>query len=100
MSQQDISQLLLSLTPQTFETRRHDMEIAINDLLQNNFPQLISILYQVDVDEQKLRKMLELNSGQDAAVVISDMLIRRQLEKLKTREQLKRGTDIPEDEKW
>jgi len=100
MSQQDISQLLLSLTPQTFETRRRDMEIAINDLLQNNFPQLISILYQVDVDEQKLRKMLELNSGQDAAVVISDMLIRRQLEKLKTREQLKRGTDIPEDEKW
>ena len=76
------------------------MEIAINDLLQNNFPQLISILYQVDVDEQKLRKMLELNSGQDAAVVISDMLIRRQLEKLKTREQLKRETDIPEDEKW
>ena len=100
MSQQDITQLLHSLTLQSYESMRHDMEIAINDLLQNNFQHLIRILYQVDVDEQKLRKMLELNSGKDAAVVITDMLIRRQLEKIKTRDQLKPGTGIPEDEKW
>jgi hypothetical protein len=44
--------------------------------------------------------MLQLNKGIDAAVVIADMLVRRQLQKINTRSQIKSAKDIPEDEKW
>ncbi len=71
----------------------------INYLIANDFNKLLSVLYKVDVSE-KLLKMSLQEHPQDAATVIAEMIIERQLQKIKTREQFKTDNDIPENEKW
>src|SRR6266487_2154453 len=71
----------------------------INYLITNDFNKLLSVLYKVDVSE-KLLKMSLQEHPQDAAIVIAEMIIERQLQKIRTREQFKTDNDIPENEKW
>jgi len=72
----------------------------VNDLIVNDFNQLVLFLYRVDVNENKLKKLLHDNPGMDAAVLITELLIERQIEKIKTRSSFKKQDDIPENEKW
>lgn len=73
----------------------------VNDLLQRDFNKLIAILYRVDVNENKLRAMLEENEDREAAEIITDLLIERQVQKIKSREAFKqKEKDISEEEKW
>lgn len=73
----------------------------INKLIQNDFDKLISYLYRIDVNEQKLKKLLQQNPGEDAGNIIADLIIERQQQKIKTREQYsRRNNDINEEEKW
>jgi hypothetical protein len=71
----------------------------INYLITNDFNKLLSVLYKVDVSEKLLKISLQEHT-QDAATVIAEMIIERQLEKIKTREQFRTDNDIPENEKW
>jgi hypothetical protein len=71
----------------------------INYLITNDFNKLLSVLYKVDVSEKILKISLQEHT-QDAATVIAEMIIERQLQKIKTREQFKTDNDIPENEKW
>lgn len=72
----------------------------INELLVNDFQQLVSILYRMDVSEPKLKLLLKENPDTDAARLIADLMIERQAQKIKSRKETKQNTDIPEDEKW
>jgi hypothetical protein len=73
----------------------------INKMLQHDFEKLVSTLYRIDVDETKLRLLLDRNTGQDSAEIITDLVIERQVQKIKSREQF-RGTNenISDDDKW
>ena len=87
------------------ETTQEQMEIflasRINQLIENDFTQLLQILYRIDVSEQKLRSLLKQNTGTDAGRIIAVLIIERQLEKLNSREQFRRNDDnIDEEEKW
>lgn len=92
--------MLIALTEEDNHDVRRQLELLINDLLVNDFNSLISLLYTVDVNEQELKNMLQINQGKDSSVLIADMLIRRQLEKLKSKSHFNSREDIPEDEKW
>jgi len=73
----------------------------INYLITNDFTQLLQVLYRIDVSEQKLRTLLKQNAGTDAGRIIAVLVIERQLEKLRSREQFRKdGKDIDEAEKW
>lgn len=73
----------------------------INDLLQHDFNKLISILYRADVSETKLQSLLQKHPGQDAAEIIADLLIERQLQKIKSRNEFRPDRDdISDEEKW
>ena len=72
----------------------------INHLLLNDFNRLVQILYRIDVDEQKLKSLLQQNPQADTAVLIADLLIQRQEEKLKAKQEFKEDTNISESEKW
>lgn len=73
----------------------------INDLLLADFPKLVSILYRMDINESKLRTILEKNPGTDAGIIIAQLMIERQEEKARSREQHKTKNDaIDENEKW
>ena len=79
---------------------RERIQKIVNDLITTDFDQLVQLLYRVDVNENKLKKLLHDNPQIDAAVLITDLLIERQLEKIKTKESLKNQEDIPDEEKW
>ena len=72
----------------------------INELLQKDFPALLNILYRIDVNEEKLKSLLKSQPGTDAAVLITQLIIERQKEKLRSRDINKTFGDIPEDDKW
>lgn len=73
---------------------------TINDLLNNDFQKLISILYRVDVSENKLRHLLNTNPNEDAAKIIAALLIERQKQKIESRNNTSKNNSIPDDEKW
>lgn len=83
------------------ESSRLELARRINELLNSDFSRLISVLYRMDVSEPKLRLLLKENPGTDAGLLIADLMIERQLQKIKTRRETKRGyNDIDENEKW
>ena len=73
----------------------------INELLISDFQKLVSILYRMDISEAKLKHLLKENPTVDAGVIIADMMIERQLQKIKSRQQnSKRDENISDEEKW
>jgi len=73
----------------------------INHLIKNDFEKLVGYLYRIDVNEQKLKGLLHQYSDEDAGKIISLLIIERQEQKIKSRQQFsQRDNDISEDEKW
>jgi hypothetical protein len=59
--------------------------IFINHLIQNDFQKLVSLLYKIDVDEDKLKRILRENAEKDTAEIIARLIIERELQKIATR---------------
>lgn len=73
----------------------------INTLIKNDFEKLVSYLYRIDVSEQKLKSLLQQNPGEDAGNIIATLIIERQQQKIKTRQQFsRRDNNIDSEEKW
>ncbi len=74
---------------------------TINDWLLHDFNRLIAVLYRMDINEIKLRQLLKDHPGRDAGLLIADMMIDRQLQKIKSREENQPGdSTISDEEKW
>lgn len=58
-------------------------------LIKDDFQRLISILYKIDVDENKLKTILREQKGQDTSDIIAKLVIERQLKKIETRRKYK-----------
>ncbi len=85
----------------SMEEMRQRLAAEINELILHDFQKLVGILYRVDVNERKLKYLLQENVGEDAAVIIADLIIERQLQKLKSRQEYRRdNTNIDEEDKW
>lgn len=80
--------------------RRAQLIEYINHLLLDDFNKLVQILYRIDVDEKKLKALLQQNADTDAAVIIADLLIQRQEEKIITKNSFKSNNNIADEEKW
>lgn len=94
-------ELGLTVSTDNFSMNRQVLAATINELLLGNFQQLISILYRMDVSEAKLRLLLKENPGTDAGLIIADLVIERQAQKIKSRREFRqRDNDISEEEKW
>lgn len=61
--------------------------VFINKLIVNDFQRLITILYRVDVDELKLKRLLKENAGNNAGEIIANLIIEREIQKIETRKQ-------------
>lgn len=72
----------------------------VNHLLQTNFEQLVNLLYRIDVSEKNLKELLAQNPKQDAGDIIAVLMIERQLQKIKTRQQFKTDANFEGEEKW
>lgn len=72
----------------------------INDLILNDFAELVNRLYRIDVSERKLKATLKEYSGKDAGYLIAHLIIERQLQKIRMRNKNKNDRDADDDEKW
>lgn len=80
---------------------RQNLAQHINHLINHDFEKLVYYLYRIDVDENKMRTLLEQKEGEAAAQLIADLIIERQLQKVKSRQQFgQQDSDINSDEKW
>ena len=85
----------------SFEEIREQISQNVNNLIVNDFQRLVSLLYRIDISESKLRQLLKEENHEDAGKIIADMIIERQLQKIKTRQQFKQpNKNIDESEKW
>jgi len=93
----------LALQPNISVTEIKDQLAAyINDLINYDFNKLVSLLYRIDINEKKLKQLLEENPTYNAGHIIADLIIERQIQKLKTRQQFRQTGEnsIDENEKW
>ncbi|MEO6638915.1 MAG: hypothetical protein ABIN25_11590 [Ginsengibacter sp.] len=82
------------------EQIKEQLAAYINELITKDFSALVQLLYRVDIDEQKLKKLLQQEPGMDAALIITDLIIARQLQKKERREKFKRRDGSKGDELW
>jgi len=76
---------------------------SINELVQQDFDYLVSLLYRIDVDETRLKKLLQQQPAQNAGELIAALVIERQLQKIASREYYRQRNNDAEDhndEKW
>jgi len=75
--------------------------IYVNELIQIDFQKLIMLLYRIDVSEQKLKQLLQVQPQENAGDIIATLIIERQLQKIRTRQQFRQQNDLfDEEEKW
>ncbi len=83
------------------EELREKLVLHINHLINHNFEKLVFYLYRIDVNESKMKQLLDQREGENAAGLIADLIIERQMEKIKSRQQFRqRDNNIDESEKW
>ena len=99
---EDINQSLEISLPVTIssEELKEKLTAFINDLINHDFEKLVFYLYRIDVNESKMRQLLEQWEGENAAGLIADLIIERQSEKVKSRNENRKNDTIPENEKW
>ena len=82
------------------EELRSKLAAYINHLIQKDFHALISLLYRIDINESKIKTLLEQQQGSDAGLLIADAIIERQLQKLKSRKETRKDNTDTDEEKW
>ena len=94
------AQLEVILGENDFVANKKILAERINELILHDFQKLILILYRLDVSEEKLKRLLKENVSGDAGLIITDLIIERQIQKLKSRNENKNNNIISEDDKW
>ncbi|HSN09353.1 MAG TPA: hypothetical protein VLS85_09950 [Hanamia sp.] len=80
---------------------REKLLVLINELINKDFHALIQLLYRIDVNEKKIRFYLNEKPNEDAAGVLADLIIERQLQKIESRKKFSSGNNKDSDEeKW
>ena len=96
--------LLQHLQPEwpatAFEKWKAELQSQIAFLITHDFERLLRLLYTVDVEERVLKHLLQQQPQPDAAALITDLLITRQLKKIETRAAFKPRTRPPDEEAW
>jgi hypothetical protein len=83
------------------EELQSKLSVHLNHLIQNNFEQLINLLYRIDVSEVKIKALLQNTPSENTGDIIASLIIERQLQKIKTRQQFnQRDNNFTDEEKW
>ncbi len=94
-------ELGLPVETSNFAADRQLLVDKVNELIIKDFEKLVSILYRIDVSEGKINMLLKEFPDKDAAETIVNLMLEREAEKIKTRQQFKqRDDDFDEEEKW
>lgn len=88
----------------TFSELRIKWAQYFNGLIQNDFATLLSLLYRIDISENKLRYLLKKNPKEDAGELITSLVVERLMQKIKSRQEYRTKTNMrtedPGAEEW
>lgn len=76
---------------QKLEEFREYLIVKLKDLYENNFELLINTLYRIDVSEAKLSELFSGKNRDDIPGRLADLIIERQLQKIRIRQQYREG---------
>jgi hypothetical protein len=83
-----------------YQLLREKLGLYLNHLIMYDQHKLIFILYRVDLSEQRVKQLLQ-QQHDNAGLLIADLLIERQLQKIQLRQQFRQeDSAIPEEDKW
>ncbi len=77
-----------------------ELAAYINQLITDDFTGLINLLYRLDINESRLKRILTDNPQEDAGRLIAALITERQQQKILARQQFQREDNIPEEDKW
>ena len=85
----------------SFAQLKEQLTQHINHLINTNFEKLIFYLYRIDVHEERMKQLLQQQEGENAASLIAQLIIDRQLQKIKLRAEFNASaTDQSSEERW
>lgn len=93
-----VGENFLPITINSVDIFTEELSNYINHLLNTDFEKVVSLLYRIDVDENKIKKLLENTTN--SSLIIAQAIIERQLQKIKSRQEHRRDNNISEEEKW
>jgi uncharacterized protein YwgA len=98
----DINQSLEISLPDSIsmDELKQKLSIHINHLINHDFEKLVFYLYRIDVNESKMKHLLDQREGENASKLIADLVIERQLQKIESRKKTAANENIPDEEKW
>ena len=73
-----------------FNYLHEKLMMVIDYLLQNNFEKLCNAMYRLDVSERKFNEVLTQSDPADISSKLADLVIEREMQKVKTRELYRR----------
>ena len=100
LQQQLAEKLGIEVIAANSEELLNQLSAIITHLMVNDINRLLLILYRVDISEEKVLKIIQENPMPEAAEILAEALISRQLQKIQSRMNRGPSPDIPEDEKW
>jgi paraquat-inducible protein B len=93
-----IGESFLPSTIDSIDAFTQELSNYINHLLNTDFEKVVSLLYRIDVDENKIKNLLENTTN--SSFTIAQAIIERQLQKIKSRQKYRRDNNFSEEEKW
>jgi len=81
----------------TLDELRKYLSEKLSDLMIKNFDEVLKIFYRIDISENKVKKVL-LSENEYKSVLLADLIIERQMQKIKTRQKYKnsKGSNLLE----
>jgi len=73
-------------TNSPYQELYHQILPLIEELLSDDYPKLMAMLYRIDIDEEFLNRQLKMNEQADTDEVITDLILKRELQKVIIRE--------------
>ena len=79
----------------------NNLSALLNKMINENFEQLIALLYRIDVSEKKLKNILSKDKSALSGDILAQLIIERQLEKLEARKKYRMDPGENNDaERW
>lgn len=72
-----------------YEELFEQIEPHIDKLIRTNHQKFMSILYRIDLSDEQLKKAVETNASEPFASIVSDLIIKRELQKVVIRNSYK-----------
>lgn len=86
-----ISDMLEQHNPYTMDEIKRILTDKIKDFMSSNLEKLQSILYRIDVDQQKIQDIFMMENPEAIPRRLTDVIIERQLAKVRTRQKYKKS---------